>query len=52
MSIGQILGPVIGGVVATLAIPYPFLAAGVFSILSFFFSFSVLKKGVKKESAF
>ena len=52
MSIGQILGPVIGGIIATLAIPYPFLGASIFSLLAFFLSFSVLKKGVKKESAF
>lgn len=52
MSVGQIMGPIIGGVVATIAIPYPFLAASIFSVLSFFLSFSVLKRGVKKESAF
>ena len=52
ISIGQVLGPIIGGAFATIAIPYPFLAASFFSVLSFFLSFSVLKRGVKKESAF
>ncbi|MBI4225954.1 MFS transporter [Candidatus Roizmanbacteria bacterium] len=52
MSIGQILGPIIGGFAATVAIPYPFLAASVFSLICFFLSFHVLKQGVKKESAF
>lgn len=52
MSIGQILGPVIGGIIATVAIPSPFLAASLFSLFAFILTFSVLKKGVKKESAF
>lgn len=52
MSIGQILGPVIGGIIATVAIPFPFLAASIFSLLAFFLTFHVLKKVVKKESAF
>ena len=52
MSIGQIAGPVIGGAIATISIPFPFLAASLFSLLCFFLSFQVLKKGVKKESAF
>ncbi|OGK24074.1 hypothetical protein A3C25_05170 [Candidatus Roizmanbacteria bacterium RIFCSPHIGHO2_02_FULL_38_11] len=52
MSIGQILGPIVGGLIATFAIPYPFLAASFFSVICFFLSFHVLKRGVKKESAF
>ncbi|OGK33373.1 hypothetical protein A3F57_01800 [Candidatus Roizmanbacteria bacterium RIFCSPHIGHO2_12_FULL_36_11] len=52
MSIGQILGPLIGGLVASFAIPYAFLAASFFSLVCFFLSFQVLKRGVKKESAF
>ena len=51
-SIGQILGPIVGGLIATFAIPYPFLAASFFSVICFFLSFHVLKRGVKKESAF
>lgn len=52
MSIGQIVGPVIGGVIATFSLPYPFLGASLFSLVCFFLSFQVLKRGVKKESAF
>src|SRR3989338_4010155 len=52
MSIGQILGPLIGGLVASFAIPYAFLAASFFSLVCFLLSFQVLKRGVKKESAF
>lgn len=52
MSIGQILGPIVGGAVATIAIPYPFLAGSLFLLLCFVLSFHVLKSGVRKESAF
>ncbi len=52
MSIGQIIGPILGGIIATIGIPFPFLAASIFSILAYFLSFHVLKSGVKKESAF
>jgi len=52
MSIGQILGPIVGGAVATIAIPYPFLAGSLVLLLCFALSFYVLKTGVRKESAF
>lgn len=52
MSIGQILGPIVGGAVATIAIPYPFLAGSLVLLLCFVLSFHVLKTGVHKESAF
>ncbi len=52
MSIGQILGPIIGGAVATIAIPYSFLAGSLFVLVCFVLSFHVLKSGVHKESAF
>lgn len=52
MSIGQILGPIVGGTVTTVAIPYPFLAASLMVVLCFFLSFKVLKRTVPKESAF
>lgn len=52
MSIGQILGPIIGGAIATIAIPYPFLAAFGVGILCFFLSFRVLRPHIRKESAF
>ncbi len=52
MSLGQIVGPILGGVFATIAIPYPFLAGAFATFICFTLSFQVLKKGVKKESAF
>lgn len=52
MSIGQIFGPILGGVLATISIPYPFLAGCIIILICFVLSFHVLKPGVKKESAF
>jgi DHA1 family multidrug resistance protein-like MFS transporter len=51
MSIGQILGPIVGGAVAMIAIPYPFLAGSFALLLCFALSFHVLKAGVRKEFA-
>jgi MFS family permease len=51
-SIGQILGPLLGGAVATYSVHMPFLAAAVVVGLCFVLSFQVLKPGVKKEAAF
>ncbi len=52
MSIGQIVGPIIGGVVATIAIAYPFLAGAAVILLCFGLSFQVLRPQVAQESAF
>lgn len=51
-SIGMILGPILGGVIATIAIPLPFLVGSVFVLVCFFLSFQVLRPGTKTESAF
>lgn len=51
-SIGLIIGPILGGVIATVAIPLPFLTGSALVILCFFLSFKALKPGVKRESAF
>ena len=51
-SIGMIIGPIAGGVVATVAIPLPFLLGAALVLLCFFLSFNVLRPGVRKESAF
>ncbi len=51
-SIGMIIGPILGGLVATIAIPLPFLVGSVLIFLCFFLSSQVLKPGVKEESAF
>lgn len=52
MSIGQIVGPIIGGVLASYSASMPFLGASLFALLCFGLSFLVLKKGVAKESVF
>ncbi len=52
MSVGQILGPIIGGVLATISIPFPFLGGSIVILICFLMSFKVLQRGVAKESAF
>lgn len=51
-SIGMIFGPILGGVVATIAIPWTFMVGAVLVLGCYFLSFRVLRPGVKKESAF
>jgi len=51
-SIGMIIGPILGGVVATISIPFPFLIGSILVLVCYFISFQVLKPGMSKESAF
>lgn len=51
-SVGQIIGPIIGGALASQYVSLTFLAPVVFSVICFFLSLSVMKKGSKPESAF
>lgn len=51
-SIGMIIGPILGGAIATIAIPLPFLVGAILILLCYFISSQVLRPGVKKESAF
>ncbi|HEX7042089.1 MAG TPA: MFS transporter [Patescibacteria group bacterium] len=51
-SIGMIIGPILGGVIATLYIPLPFIVGSILALVCFFLSFEVLRPGIKKESAF
>lgn len=51
-SLGMIVGPILGGVIATVAIPLPFLAGSVFVLICFFLSFQVLKPNLAKETVF
>lgn len=51
-SIGMIVGPILGGVVATLAIPLPFVVGGILVLCCYFLSFYVMRPGVAQESAF
>src|SRR3990167_3980575 len=41
MSIGQIMGPILGGAFASIALPLPFLAAGLTALFCFYLSFKV-----------
>jgi predicted MFS family arabinose efflux permease len=52
MSLGQIFGPILGGVLATLSLAYPFLAGSLFTLFCFGLSFLVMRSGVAKEHAF
>lgn len=51
-SIGMIVGPIVGGMIATIAIPLPFLLGSILVLLCFLLSFRVLRPGIHKESAF
>jgi len=51
-SIGMIFGPLVGGLVATILIPLPFLVGSILVLLCFFLSFRVMRPGIKRESAF
>jgi DHA1 family multidrug resistance protein-like MFS transporter len=51
-SIGMIVGPLLGGVIATISIPLTFLVGSLLILVCFFLSFNVLKPGLRKESAF
>jgi MFS family permease len=49
-SIGQIVGPIVGGLLATLAIPLPFLAASILLVPAFFLSMGILRKHLRPQS--
>ncbi|MDO8269607.1 MAG: MFS transporter [Candidatus Levybacteria bacterium] len=52
ISVGNILGPVIAGVLATVFLPLPFLVSSFIILSCFFLSFGIMKKGASKEHAF
>jgi predicted MFS family arabinose efflux permease len=51
-SLGMIVGPILGGVVATISIPTVFIVGASLVVVCYFLSFKMLKPGVHKESAF
>lgn len=51
-SLGMIIGPILGGVVASSYIPNAFLVGAILMIFVYYLSFKVLRPGVNKESAF
>lgn len=51
-SIGMIIGPIAGGIIASISVPLPFLVGAALVVLCFFLSFRVLRPGIHRESAF
>lgn len=51
-SIGMIIGPILGGIVATVAIPWTFIVGAALVLVCYLLSFRVLQEGIRKESAF
>ncbi len=51
-SIGMIIGPILGGLVATISISSPFLVGSILVMVCFGLSGLVLRRGVKKEALF
>ncbi len=51
-SLGMIFGPILGGLIATILVPLPFLVGSGLVLLCFLLSFQVMRPGVRKESAF
>jgi hypothetical protein len=48
----MILGPIVGGAIATIFISLPFIAGSILVLVCFFLSFNVFGASAKKESAF
>lgn len=52
MSIGQIIGPILGGTIATYMISLPFLLVAVSVFICFILSLKIIRQKVSKESTF
>lgn len=50
-SIGMIIGPILGGIVATISIPWTFMTGAFLVVVCYFLSFKVLRPG-RKDSTF
>ncbi len=51
-SIGMIVGPILGGIVATISVPLPFLVGSVLVLVCYFLSLRVISHVEPKETAF
>lgn len=49
ISIGTIVGPILGGALAAVAIPLPFLGGAVFVLASTFFAYRIFRKPVRSK---
>jgi len=52
IAIGMTIGPILGGLVATIGVPLPFILCSFISLLCFLLSFKIKARIAKKESAF
>ena len=52
MSLGQIVGPIVGGGLATISLHFPFLGGAVLVAFCLYLSTKVMRTNVKQESAF
>lgn len=50
MSIGLIFGPILGGVLATISIPMPYLGGSLFAVICIVLSYQIFKKPAKEIS--
>jgi len=48
-SVGMIFGPILGGLIATVAVPLPFVAGSILVLLCFFLSFRILRPGTSSS---
>ncbi|HSD98139.1 MAG TPA: MFS transporter [Patescibacteria group bacterium] len=51
-SIGMIIGPILGGFVATIAVPLPFLIGSILAMICFFLAVRIITHKEAKETAF
>lgn len=49
-SIGQIVGPIVGGILASISIPLPLMAASLLLVPALFLSMDILRKNFKPQS--
>lgn len=52
MNVGTIIGPILGGIFATVFLSLPFLIGSGIIVVCFFLSFRILRKSIPKEHAF
>lgn len=51
-SIGMIIGPIAGGIIATISIPLPFLVGSILILTCAYFARGIMRSGIHQEHAF
>lgn len=51
-SIGMIVGPIMGGIIATISVPLPFLVGSILILTCVYFARKVMRPGIHQEHAF